>query len=333
VGRPKVDRRWRAGPPPTASIVICTRNRASSLRSCLAAITQDDSRAEREVIVVDNGSSDDTEAVIATAVHRAQHLSLRTIWQPIVGLSVARNTGVSAARGEYVLFTDDDVRVEKGWADALVAGFQLGGSVGAVAGRIVPEWEVAPPEWLSAWIGHLVGLRDYGPTAKELGEADPPVGANMAVRRELIRYLPFDTSLGHTGGRAIGYEEVLMARRLRQTSTIWYAPDAVVHHAVTASRMTVRAVRRAAYYNGFGQARYDRANAEATSRILAAAAVPALAGRALFRQAMNGSSGNPSVASIQYEMSVFRELGRHVELSLGGGARLSDWVAQLLVRA
>jgi glycosyltransferase involved in cell wall biosynthesis len=321
------------GSGPTASIVVCTRNRSASLRACLAAIAADDSQTARELIVVDNGSSDDTQAVIASAARTGQHASLRSVWEPTAGLSVARNAGAAAARGEYVLYTDDDVRVKKGWTDALVAGFRLDNQVGAVAGRIVPEWETAPPSWLSEWIAHLVALHDYGLSTKELGEAEPPIGANMAVRRELILRLPFDTSLGHCGQLAIGYEEILMARRFRKSSSIWYVPDAVAHHWVTASRITVRAVRRAAFHNGFGQARYDRANGQDTKRMLATAAVPTLAARAFLQRARNRWSRNPGVASIQYEMSAFRELGRQLDLSVGGTTWLSDQLAKHLIRA
>lgn len=107
-----------------ASVVVCTHDRADSLRVTLASLERlrglDD--LTWEVVVVDNASGDETPAVIEACARRG-HLPLRPVFEPRLGHARARNAGVRAARGQVVAFTDDDVAVDPGWLRAVVEGF------------------------------------------------------------------------------------------------------------------------------------------------------------------------------------------------------------------
>ena len=127
-----------------ATVLVATRNRAEHLDRCLSAIEQDMSCADREIIVVDNGSTDRTEEVLAA--HDVVALQLR---QP--GQSRARNLGVAAAGGEIIVFTDDDVTVQHGWTAAILAPF-VDQSVGAVGGRVLPVFTGPLEGWIAARI-------------------------------------------------------------------------------------------------------------------------------------------------------------------------------------
>src|SRR4051794_39692059 len=94
------------------SVVVPTRNRAGRLRALLESLA---AQPAHEVIVVDNASSDDTQAVVADAGVRGIRLP-----EPM-GPAVARNRGWRAARGELVVFTDDDVVAQPGWLNAIAA--------------------------------------------------------------------------------------------------------------------------------------------------------------------------------------------------------------------
>jgi glycosyltransferase involved in cell wall biosynthesis len=94
---------------PDISVILCTRNRAASLdtalRSLTACATAD---LNWELLVIDNGSTDQT-ALVAASYH--DRLPIRTILEPTAGLSHARNRGVAEATGEWLVWLDDDVTV------------------------------------------------------------------------------------------------------------------------------------------------------------------------------------------------------------------------------
>src|SRR5690348_6834853 len=107
-----------------ATIIVCTYNRAASLRDTLQALRRLDSPAgcEWEVIVVDNNSRDDTRAVVEEVA--ASWPRLRYEFEGAQGLSHARNRGIGAARGDVILFTDDDVLPESDWLRVTLEGLK-----------------------------------------------------------------------------------------------------------------------------------------------------------------------------------------------------------------
>ncbi|MEB3195574.1 MAG: glycosyltransferase [Candidatus Sericytochromatia bacterium] len=95
---------------PTLSVVIATYNRAPILEKCLRALlAQTLSPEQVEIVVIDDGSQDDTRDRMAAL--QAQAPQLRYHWQPNAGRSHARNVGIAMARGELVVFIDSDVVV------------------------------------------------------------------------------------------------------------------------------------------------------------------------------------------------------------------------------
>ncbi len=108
---------------PAISIVLCTRNRASSLARCLASWENVRTSEPWELVVIDNGSADHTVEVLQAQVVRAK-LPLAIVREPRPGLSRARNTGLRCAQADIVCFTDDDCYPDPEIVDAWLQVFR-----------------------------------------------------------------------------------------------------------------------------------------------------------------------------------------------------------------
>lgn len=215
------------------SVVVCTRERPQSLSRCLASVVACEP-GSGEIIVVDNAPSDS-----ATRLVCERFPQVRYVLEPRPGLSRARNTGIAAARGELVAFTDDDVEVEPSWIAGLRSGFSHEG-VAAVTGPVLPRR--LDSEAAFAFEADYGGLAadlfprqfDCNFLNQPLGEA-PPVwqigaGANMAIRRTAFAQAGvFDVRLG-AGASGCSEDSELFHRLLRAGLKCRYEPTAVVHH-------------------------------------------------------------------------------------------------------
>ena len=232
-----------------ASIIVCTYNRADSLRETLAALRAQQVPAERswEVIVVDNNSRDGTRQVVQGVCQ--DWPLLRYEFEGKQGLSHARNRGIGAARGEVLLFTDDDVLPEPDWMEVTLAGLDKYGA-DACGGYIEPIWETPPPAWLTPRFYGFLALRtdrtdDYpidSPTKA-------PYGANMAVRKAVFaRVGLFDTGRGRSGkSLSSGEDGELFERIMDAGMKAVFLGKSRVHHKVEAFRCTKRYMRRWRY--------------------------------------------------------------------------------------
>lgn len=312
---------------PVLTIAVCTRNRAQLLEGCLRSLARDRSSVERELVVVDNGSTDATRAVVEAA-ERTTPFPVRYVSEPRPGQSHARNAAVERASGSLIAFTDDDVVVEDGWGDAIAAPF-ADPAVGAVAGRILPLWPSEPPSWLHGPHATLLTLIDYGDEPRVL-EVEPPLGANMAVRVDVARaFAPaFDPSLGHRPGLRLAHEEVHFVNRVRETHTVVYAPEAVVRHVIEPERMQLPYLRRAFFQLGLGlgrRERLERAERPDIARRLVRALRLWRGARSMTRR---NDGGERTGSSTWDELHAYMWAGRHVELLLGRTPRLTSYIGR-----
>ena len=318
--------------PRAASVIVSTRNRAQLLRGCLESLLADRPARDWELILVDNGSTDDTASVVERCRARAEDVPLRYVVEERLGLSHARNRGVAEAEGDYLLFTDDDVLVQPGWVDALCDGFEDDG-VAAVAGRVAPKWPGSPPRWISGRHAGLLALTDFGDAPRELAGDEHPVGASMALRAALVRPMaaPFDPRLGHSGATYFAHEELELFRQLRGGGGRFaYRPDAVVLHRIPEERITWDAMRRAALQNGFGLRRAERLRG--APPVPLRLSVPSLVrtyAAALRCSRQNGGRDDVDPQAAADELRRYWELGRWVEVLLGR-SRAGSWLVQRL---
>jgi len=229
-----------------ASIVVCTYNRAESLRDTLRALQALQPAPDRawEVIVVDNNSKDHTKAVVEE-VQRAWPL-LRYEFEGAQGLSHARNHGIECARGEVILFTDDDVLPEPDWLERTLAGLR-DYEADACGGWIGPIWETPPPAWLTErFYGFLAVRTDRSDEYTMTADTQTPYGANMAFRRRVFeRVGTFDTTRGRKGAvLASGEDGEMFERILAAGLKVVFLGRSRVHHKVESFRTTKRYFRR-----------------------------------------------------------------------------------------
>jgi glycosyltransferase involved in cell wall biosynthesis len=121
------------------SVVVCTRNRAAQLSEALESFTKlkIPQGTTWEIIVVDNGSTDSTANVVRAFEHA---LPIKRVFQPKPGISNARNAGVDAAQGKYLVWTDDDVHADPNWLAAYVDAFKRRPEAAVFGGKITPHW-------------------------------------------------------------------------------------------------------------------------------------------------------------------------------------------------
>jgi glycosyltransferase involved in cell wall biosynthesis len=235
--------------------VVCTRDRARSLEQTLASLERIVVPQDQpwELVVVDNGSRDETPAVLRRMSGR---LPVQAVREPRVGLSAARNTAVRTARGELLLFTDDDVHVHRDWLAAHVAAARRWPEAAYFAGRIDPEFEAAPARWVTRQQAELAGMLcalDLGGEERRLGPSEYPFGPNMAVRRRAFERAAFDERVGRRGREQVrGSETSLFLSLARQGAWGVWVPEAGVRHRVPPAHATWRYFWR--YYRSTGQA-------------------------------------------------------------------------------
>ena len=243
------------------SVVICSYNRAESLRRVLEAMETQVTPAELawEVLVVDNASTDHTRAVADAFVARRPD-RFRALHEPKKGKSNALNLAIAEARGELLAFTDDDVEIASGWVAAVVRAFDDHDCAG-IGGRIVPSFSFGRPDWMRdlsvRWIrGPLVQF-ELGDEPRRLEIS--PYGANMAFRKAVFaRYGGFRTDLGpgagapNAGARVGGGAEdvELGGRLLRAGEILMYIPSAVLSHPVEPERLSKRYFEKWWYRHG-----------------------------------------------------------------------------------
>jgi len=219
------------------SVVVCTRNRPTSLEHTLRHLVGIVG-PEHELIVVDNAPiNDETAAVVAGFADRVRH-----VVEPIPGLARARNRGLDAAAYRFVLFTDDDIEPDPSWLEVIGATFAAHPGAVCVSGSVLPMSLSTPAELRFQEFGGYVA--DFCETEYHLAMSPPPselfpfhprllgTGANMAFRAEALRSIGgFDEALG-AGTVAKGGEDIDVAVRLLLAGhLIVRQPAAVVWHA------------------------------------------------------------------------------------------------------
>ena len=241
------------------SLIICTRNRAHDVNDALGRVISLDYQGdEYEVIVVDNASTDNTEATVKSQI--ANRAGFNYIKEEKLGLSHARNRGIASARGDFIAFIDDDAWPDENWLQKLDEGFK-DPKVACVGGKVVPFFEGTAgwPDWLHPRLYGFFTVVDYG-DGKRLHYPNYPAGTNMAFRRAIFKQVGlFRHDLGRIGESLLSMEETDLCLRVEGAGySIEFLPDAVVHHKVHEERLSREWIRQRSYWQGVSAAVLDK---------------------------------------------------------------------------
>lgn len=206
------------------SIVIPSYNRKHMLGQCLDAVLRQD-YADYEVIVVDDGSTDGTGALVQQLYPKVVYIR-----QPHnQGPAVARNRGIKAASGSIIAFTDDDCQVPVDWLHTLLNAFERYPGIGAVGGIQEPPAATQQRSILARY-ERFVTHKVYGVGSVDLVAQPAPGGTNnLAIRKDILRRVGgFDESFSVAAGEDadllqriayLGYETVSIPLRVTHHQT------------------------------------------------------------------------------------------------------------------
>jgi glucosyl-dolichyl phosphate glucuronosyltransferase len=221
------------------SVLIATRSRARSLERTLGSLARVDTQGlSWELVVVDNGSTDDTAEVLK---RWSQRLPLRSLHVSAAGQNRARNVALPGLRGRLTVLSDDDVCVPRDWVREWVAGTERWPEDVLFGGRIMPRFPPGCAEWIkserfpfrSQCFAEFIPRHAEGPCDRT------PFGPNFAVRTLLLHRFRFREDLGPTAGTyAMGGETELALRLRDHGARVIYLPGACLEHVLAPENLT-----------------------------------------------------------------------------------------------
>jgi glycosyltransferase involved in cell wall biosynthesis len=233
------------------SVIICTYNRCRLLQKAIESlIDQTLDKSLYEVIIVDNGSTDDTKNAAMRLA--SSYGNVRYLYEPRQGSGYARNTGVRNARGDIVAFLDDDARAAENWLEhALVCFEEITPTPLAIGGPIYPFYQEPKPIWFK----DEYETRTWGDKPRFLKRSEAFSGSNMILRKEVYEgYGGCATNVGPKSN-AIGVgEETALFEKIWQDNTegvfLYYTPQLQLLHLVPSYRMIVTYRLKRAFIEG-----------------------------------------------------------------------------------
>ncbi|MEE4236717.1 MAG: glycosyltransferase [Anderseniella sp.] len=249
------------------SVIVCTYNRANNLPRCLGALARQNGteNMDWEVLVVDNNSSDGTQAMVERLAQELP-ITIRYARETQQGLNYARNTGIRESKGTYFSYVDDDIEVSPDWLASLYRNF-IANDADAVGGRIHLDPSITLPKWIQdVETKGFLGFQDFGDEAFRMdGKRRYPYGGNMAFNRRVVERIGyFNPLLGRKGEGKKRSElfkgaETDYFHRLADSGEvrIFYEPNAIVYHQVQPFQLEKKYFRTIHSNAGYQRAYYD----------------------------------------------------------------------------
>jgi glucosyl-dolichyl phosphate glucuronosyltransferase len=248
------------------SVIIPTRNRASQLADSLESICKNSIPTAYEVLVVDNGSSDNTRDVAIKFKNKIP--DLQYFYESTPGLHAGRHRGMMESKYNLLTFVDDDIIATKTWLEGILESF-MDENVVLVGGNNYPLFKGEVPDWLVLMWNHRkcsygkaipsLSILDFGMTVRSIS----PIyvwGCNFSIRKDIL----FKAGGFHPDGMPeamIDYrgdgETYVSEYILENKMKCIFNPKASVYHTVSGSRMTLSYFKKRAFMQGISDSFTD----------------------------------------------------------------------------
>lgn len=248
------------------TVVVPTRNRAAYLEKFFFSLEKQTLSMENyEMILVDNGSTDETKSLCGRWQDKITNF--KYIYEDHPGLHVGRNIGYQKSSSEIIVFADDDIVATDTWLEAIVDGFERHPEAVLIGGSNIPQFEKCPPQWVDL-------LWQKGTSEKDekvlvdyscilLGEYEKEIspyyvfGCNFAIRKWVLD----ETHGFHPDGMPDDFlcyrgdgESFVSQYIIQNGLKTYFIPDASVYHCVPVQRMKFEYIGKVAYRTGISEA-------------------------------------------------------------------------------
>lgn len=243
---------------PEVSVIIATRNRAGSLKRLLSALHLQTTPPFFEVVIADNGSTDDTNSIITQT---ATQMPIQSIYVKKPGKAHAINAALKMAKGELIVFTDDDIQPPTDWLQQLFSAMLRHPEINIFGGQIEVNTDVVP-QWIlnsNNLMGLLTSAHHHGVEDTIYSYGQYPFGPNMAIHRELLVDVesPYPESIGPGTAVPVGDETVFFQQFSHPgAKDRMYIPSALVIHKVEAENLVFRKVLGRCFLGGRAHGQY-----------------------------------------------------------------------------
>lgn len=281
---------------PKISAIICTFNREEYLGGAIESLINQ-TLDEYEIIVVDNASSDRTKE-IATSYPQVTY-----IYEPVQGLSIARNTGAKIAKADILAYLDDDAEASKNWLDEIYKAYEKNEKLAIAGGKVSLIWknEQQKPTWLSDNLAASLGLYNLGD--EEIYITNPeltPRGLNYSLRKSFLESMGgFNINLGRMGKNLLSNEELYMTEiAIKNGWQVAYLPLALVAHNIAPERLKLSWFFQRNWWQGVSEYYRQQVDGSFTSKNLLEAGENIL--RGVYKSIKNLPKGTESMDNILY---------------------------------
>ena len=224
---------------PLVSVLVCTYNRGDLLGQTLdSLLIQKFGWGKFEVVVVDNASTDNTKDIVAD--YQARNSNIRYVYEPILGVAFARNTGARKSEAKYIAYFDDDLIAEPDCLHNLIAPFleEKKGVPSVVTGKVELFWHGNRPEWFPEKYETLLSRFDRGDEPRFMTSDEYLITMNVAFQRKTFLDIGgIREDLSRKGRMFIcGGDNEIFRRYVNKKLRLYYQPKALVWHLVPHSR-------------------------------------------------------------------------------------------------
>lgn len=225
------------------SVIICTYNRQKYIYNLLKSLAENDyPHSDYEIVLVDNNCTDNTAAECERFRHDYPTVNLQYRIETSQGLSYARNNGIKSAKGEILIYVDDDALTSKEYLKSYADFFEANSQAMAAGGPVEPIYEGKEPEWFSFYTRQpITGELYLGKKQRIFPKGKYPIGCNSAYRKSVFEEVGlFNVELGRKGTGLLGAEEKdLFDKMVSKGIQFYYIPTAILYHLIAEQRLNL----------------------------------------------------------------------------------------------